>query len=122
MEGVFVLHCSLDERSQRLYIQASEVGNRVNAQVMGLHVGKNVPDSKEFREAVRSGTWSGAVINQRSVVDMFTTYVTDPLLQKVQLSKDDGYIKESGLPINITPRLIGLGLAVVVLMVISSTR
>lgn len=123
-EGVFLLHCSLQEATQRLFVQVSEDGNRQNVQVMGLQVDRSVPDSEQFREATRIGTWEGVVRNQTSVVEMFKTYVTDPLLRKAQPSTKGDQASESRgrFDPNLDQVWIGLGLVAVIFLVFSKTR
>lgn len=123
-EGVFLLHCSLQETTQRLFIQVSEDGNRQNVQVMGLQVDRSVPDSDQFREAIRVGTWEGVVRNQNSVVEMFKTYVSGPLLRKAQPSMkgDQGSENRGRFDPNLEQMWIGLGLVAVIFFVISKSR
>ncbi|GMH41295.1 hypothetical protein BSKO_09205 [Bryopsis sp. KO-2023] len=116
-EGVFILHCSIQESTERMFVQVSEDGNRKNIQVMGIQVDRNVPDSPEYKKACRTGKWTGVMKNQTAVADMFRIYVTEPLLRNADASEQESTptVQED----NFAPKLIGLGLAVVIVLVIS---
>ena len=51
----FVLHCSLQAGSGKVFLQAREEGVASNIPCMGLLLGKYVPDSQQLRQS----SWDG---------------------------------------------------------------
>ena len=73
-ENTFVLHCSLQAPSGKMFVSAREEGNSPNTQCMGLLLGKYVP-----RQALASPDWRGLPKEAEALEGMFTTYITSPL-------------------------------------------
>ncbi|GFR44513.1 hypothetical protein Agub_g5779, partial [Astrephomene gubernaculifera] len=76
----FTLHCSLQARSKRMYIHASEENNQGNTCVLGLQLDNYVPDTAPLR----SNRWTGVLREAAKMKALFTQYVTQPLTENAQ--------------------------------------
>lgn len=76
----FVLHCSLQSASRRMYVHSSELGNLPNVQVLGLLVDNYVPDAKRLK----SNEWAGVLQQEGKLVEMFSAYITQPLTDNAE--------------------------------------
>lgn len=64
----FVLHCSLQASTRRMFVRANEEGNPENIQALGLQLDKYVPDPSRLR----SNEWAGVLANERDLNEFFT--------------------------------------------------
>jgi hypothetical protein len=75
----FVLRCSLQEATGRLFIHASETGpdhmpRRENIQVLGLQLANYTS-----KERCDSKSWEDVIQNERTLLEMFREFVSRPL-------------------------------------------
>ena len=71
----FVLHCSLQLQTNRMFVHASEPLNESNIQILGLALENYVPEA----EKLSSGSWDGVLQRADGLQEMFTQYITEPL-------------------------------------------
>ncbi|PNG99956.1 hypothetical protein TSOC_014245, partial [Tetrabaena socialis] len=76
----FTLHCSLQTRTRRMFVHASEEGNPPNTCVLGLQMDNYIPDPA----AVKSGSWAGVLVNAAKMQALFTEHVVLPLQQNAE--------------------------------------
>lgn len=76
--NTFTLHCSLQLKSGKMFVHASEENNLHNIQVMGFQLENYVADPL----LLKRNDWDveGIVTNQQSMVAMFMKYITTPLI------------------------------------------
>ncbi|KAG2495429.1 hypothetical protein HYH03_006376 [Edaphochlamys debaryana] len=101
----FTLHCSLQNKSKRMYIHASEDSNPTNVCVLGLQLDNYVPNPALLKAgwtaaAGDAGDAAGnggsfAVVHCLKMKSLFTEYVITPLLanaeeQQVAPAGDEG--------------------------------
>jgi hypothetical protein len=82
--ATFVLRCSLQEATGRLFIHASETGpdnmpRRENIQVLGLQLANYTS-----KERCESNTWEDVIQNERTLMEMFREFVSRPLWESAQ--------------------------------------
>lgn len=80
----FVLRCSLQEATGRLFIHASESGpdnmpRRENIQVLGLQLANYTSG-----ERCTSKSWETVIQNERTLMEMFREFVTRPLWEAAE--------------------------------------
>jgi hypothetical protein len=80
----FVLRCSLQEATGRLFIHASESGadsmpRRENIQVLGLQL-----VNYASKERCEGKSWVGAIDSERTLKEMFTEFVSKPLWESAE--------------------------------------
>jgi hypothetical protein len=72
----FVLHCSLQIQTNRMFVHASEPLNESNIQILGLSLDNYVPNP----EPLSSGRWEEGVVQRADGLhEMFKQYITEPL-------------------------------------------
>ena len=73
--NVFVLHCSLQAATGKVFVHAREQGNSRNVQCLGLLLRKYIPEPAPARPA-----WQGLPKQAEALDEMFAEYITQPLL------------------------------------------
>lgn len=76
----FVLHCSLQVTTKRMFIHASEEGNQNNVCVLGLQLDNYVPDPT----ILKSNSWEDVVQNQVKLSELFAAHITQPLTAQAE--------------------------------------
>uniref|UniRef100_A0A7S0Y9I7 PI31 proteasome regulator N-terminal domain-containing protein n=1 Tax=Polytomella parva TaxID=51329 RepID=A0A7S0Y9I7_9CHLO len=91
----FVLHCSLQTRSGRLFIHASEENNPSNIQVLGLLVPNYVLDPSKIKE----NSWKGVIDGEDKMIDLFKQHILEPLERNAEAriinTEDEKYFKKA---------------------------
>lgn len=64
----FVLHCSLQASSKRMFVQALEENNPGNIHNLGLQLDKYVPDPSRLK----SSNWASVLANEHDLNDFFS--------------------------------------------------
>jgi hypothetical protein len=73
--NIFVLHCSLQAATGKVFVHAREQGNSRNVQCLGLLLRKYIPEP-----ALARPTWRGLPEQAEALGEMFAEYVARPLL------------------------------------------
>lgn len=86
----FVLRCSLQEATGRLFIHASETGpdsmpRRENIQVLGLQLANYAS-----KERCEGKSWVGCIQNERTLMEMFREFVSIPLWESAERVYEHG--------------------------------
>ncbi|KAK9837247.1 hypothetical protein WJX81_001383 [Elliptochloris bilobata] len=84
-KNTFVLHCSLQAASGKMFVNLREDGNSSNTHCVGLLLSRYVK-----RPALASPDWRGLPAEAEALEGMFTTYVTAPLLASAVPSQGRG--------------------------------
>ncbi|KXZ47526.1 hypothetical protein GPECTOR_34g685 [Gonium pectorale] len=77
---MYTLHCSLQTRTKRMFIQGSEENNPNNVWVLGLQLDNYVTDATPLR----NGWGSGVVKNAAKMRSLFTEYILRPLVTNAE--------------------------------------
>lgn len=98
----FRLHCSLQQRSGRLFVHAEELTaektedvhvSEKNIQVLGLQLSNY---TKIVPEDVKGDAWSDYVKNERTLKEMFRQFIVKPLLETSGRKALDGLREQGG--------------------------
>lgn len=73
--SVFILHCSLQATSGKMFVQARETGSPSNFHNLGLQLGKYISDPSKCK----SNTWQGVIDQEEVLADMMREYIAEPL-------------------------------------------
>ncbi|KAK9803016.1 hypothetical protein WJX72_000422 [[Myrmecia] bisecta] len=76
--NVFVLHCSLQTTSGKMFVHGSEQSDQRNISYMGLNLQKYIPDLA----ACTGASWAGVVQNQDAMTSQFRDHILQPLLSQ----------------------------------------
>lgn len=90
----FVLHCSLQSQTGRMFIHASEANNKENVQVLGVSLSNYVVPNVSLQTA----TWEQGVQQQAVLEEMVMQYIVQPLAQHAESVPEDSNRLESTAP------------------------
>ena len=74
--NTFVLHCSLQAASGKMFVHAREAGGSANAHCLGLLLSKYIPEPGPLA----SSSWQGLPAEAEALEEMFATHIARPLI------------------------------------------